>query len=142
MADLKVDFNKDVANQKFAKNQKKYSPEIAEIAADENRKPKISATEIFFITPFYLLSDAIDLSLFLTGIDDFGMMDTVRTSISQFYFVVLKKMGPEIWMTNLIVNGIKLVPYLGSLVPATLIWIVTISVDRGAMNKFKKIWLI
>ena len=73
------------------------------------------------------------------AMDDFGIMDTVRTSISQFYFVVLKRMGPEIWMTNLAVNGIKLIPYVGSVIPSTLVWIIIIFMDRGAANKIQKI---
>ncbi|MDO8442691.1 MAG: hypothetical protein Q7S81_00265 [bacterium] len=110
-----------------------------EIADDENREPKISFTEIFFITPFYLMSDTIDYALFFVGLDDFGIMDTVRTSISQVYFVMIKKMGTEIWMTNLVINGIKLLPYVGSLLPSTLVWLIVIFIDRGAMNKIKKI---
>ncbi len=109
------------------------------LAKEENREPKISTIEIFFITPFYLLSDAFDYLLFFMAMDDFGIMDTIRTSISQFYFVWLKRMGPEIWVTNLVINGIKLFPYIGSLLPSTLVWIVVIFIDRGAMNKIKKI---
>lgn len=109
------------------------------IASEENREPKISLTEIFFITPFYLISDAIDISLLSIGLDDFGIVDTIRTSISQLYFVMFKKMGPEIWVTNLVINGIKLFPYVGSVIPSTLAWFVVIFIDRGAMNKIKKI---
>jgi|GEM_PF-2340242 len=134
-----ADFNKDLAEQKRFESQKKNAPKVAEIANDENKEPKISITEIFFITPFYLMSDAIDLTLFLFGLDDFGIMDTIRTSTSQIYFVLLKKMGPEIWVKNLIINGIKLFPYIGSLIPSTLAWVVIVFIDRGALNKFKKI---
>src|SRR3989344_8938011 len=119
--------------------EKKNSEGAEGLAKDENREPKISTIEIFFITPFYLLSDAFDYLLFFMAMDDFGIMDTVRTSISQFYFVWVKKMGPEIWVTNLVVNSIKLFPYIGSLLPSTLVWIVVIFMDRGAMNKIKKI---
>lgn len=117
------------------KNKKR----AAEIANDGDREPKISLTEIFFITPFYLISDSIDYTLFFIGLDDFGIMDTVRTSLSQVYFVIIKKMGPEIWITNLAVNGIKLLPYVGSLLPSTLVWLIVIFIDRGAMNKIKKL---
>lgn len=106
---------------------------------EENREPKMSLTEIIFITPFYLISDTIDFFLFFTGLDDFGIMDTVRASISQFYFVVLKKMGPEIWLTNLIVNAVKLFPYVGSLVPSTFLWFVVVFIDRGGMAKIQKV---
>jgi hypothetical protein len=106
---------------------------------EEKSEPKMSVTEIVFITPFYLISDAIDLSLFLTGLDDFGIMDTVRTSLSQIYFVVIKKMGQEIWLTNLIVNAIKLFPYIGSLVPSTLLWFVIVFIDRAGMAKIQKL---
>lgn len=106
---------------------------------EENREPKMSITEIVFITPFYLISDGIDLTLFFFGLDDFGIMDTVRTSISQFYFVVLKKMGPEIWLTNLIIGSIKFFPYIGSLVPASLLWFAVVFIDRAGMAKIEKI---
>jgi hypothetical protein len=102
-------------------------------------EPKISLTEIFFITPFYLMSDAIDLALFMVGLDDFGIMDFTRTSIGHIYFVVFKNMGPEIWVKNLVINSVKLVPYIGSLIPSTFIWFVIIFIDRGAMNKFQKL---
>jgi hypothetical protein len=125
--------------EKKAAEENKDKKGATEIASNENREPKISLTEIFFITPFYLISDSIDYALFLIGLDDFGIMDTVRTSISQVYFVLIKKMGPEIWITNLAVNGIKLLPYIGSLIPSTLVWIIVIFIDRGAMNKIQKI---
>jgi len=112
---------------------------VQQIAGDENREPKISLIEIFFITPFYIISDGVDYILFFMALDDFGIMDSIRTAISQFYFVMLKRMGPEIWMTNLVVNGLKLIPYIGSVIPSTLIWFITIFIDRGAMNKVKKI---
>ncbi len=106
---------------------------------EENSEPKMSLTEIIFITPFYMISDTIDFSLFLTVLDDFGIMDTVRTSLSQFYFVVIKKMGPEIWLTNLIVNAVKLFPYVGSLVPSTFLWFVIVFIDRAGMAKIQKL---
>ena len=138
MTDLKPDFNKNVENQGGISNQEKYGNEIANMAGEEEQESKISLIEIFFITPFYLLSDTIDLTLFLTGIDDFGIMDTVRTSISQFYFVMIKKMGAEIWATNLVINAVKLIPYVGELIPSTLFWFVVILIDKGALKKFKK----
>lgn len=134
-----ADFKKDAAEQKNIAENQKNAPKAAEIANDENREPKISLIEIFFITPFYIISDGVDYLLFFMALDDFGIMDTVRTAISQFYFVMLKRMGPEIWMTNLVVNGIKLIPYVGSIIPSTLIWFITIFIDRGAMNKIRKI---
>ena len=130
---------RDKAEEGKASKEKKDQEGAAEIASDENREPKISVTEIVFITPFYLISDTIDISLLMVGLDDFGLMDLTRTSISQVYFVMFKKMGPEIWMTNLVINGIKLFPYIGSLVPSTLVWVITIFIDRGIMNKIKKI---
>jgi hypothetical protein len=102
-------------------------------------EPKISITEIVFITPFYLISDAIDLLLFFFALDDFGIIDLTRTSISQFYFVVLKKMGPEVWATNLIVNGIKVIPYIGSLIPSTFLWLAIIFMDRSGGAKIVKV---
>ncbi|MHB9019269.1 MAG: hypothetical protein ACYC3G_00110 [Minisyncoccota bacterium] len=129
-----------MANSKEQEKEEKTNKEGAtELASEEDREPKISFTEIFFITPFYLISDAIDISLLSIGLDDFGIVDTIRTSISQLYFVMLKKMGPEIWVTNLVVNGIKLFPYVGSVIPSTLVWFIVIFIDRGAMNKIKKI---
>jgi len=101
-------------------------------------EPKMSITEVLFITPFYLISDTIDLALLSFGLDDFGLMDLTRASISQIYFM-FKKMGPEIWATNLTVNGIKLIPYIGSVIPSTLVWSFTVVVDRFGMAKFKKI---
>ncbi|MBU4348111.1 hypothetical protein KJ671_01210 [Patescibacteria group bacterium] len=105
----------------------------------EISEPKISITEIVFITPFYLISDAIDLILFFFALDDFGIMDLTRTSISQFYFVVIKKMGPEVWLTNLAVNGIKVIPYIGSLVPSTFLWFTIIFLDRSGGTKIGKV---
>ena len=133
MADIKE------REEKKTTEEDKNKKGATEIVNDEDREPKISLTEIFFITPFYLISDSIDYTLFFMGLDDFGIMDTVRTSISQVYFVLIKKMGPEIWITNLAVNGIKLLPYVGSLLPSTLVWLIVIFIDRGAMNKIKKI---
>lgn len=138
MANLIEKGGVDRAGSKRAEEQKNME-RVAQIANEESREPKISLTEIFFITPFYLISDSIDLALLSIGLDDLGIMDTVRTSISQFYFVMLKKMGPEIWATNLVVNGIKLFPYVGSVIPSTFIWFVVIFIDRGAMNKLKKV---
>ncbi len=108
-------------------------------APEENREPKMTLTEIIFITPFYLISDAIDILLFCMLLEDLGIMDTVRTSISQFYFVVLKKMGPEIWLTNLIVNAIKFFPYVGSLVPSSFVWFTIVFIDRAGMEKMEEI---
>jgi len=119
--------------------QSKARQPASQIETGEDHEPKISIVEIVFITPFYLISDAIDLALFSFGLDDFGLMDLTRTSISQVYFIMFKKMGPEIWITNLVFNSFKLIPYLGSLLPSTLFWLVAIFIDRKGMAKFKKI---
>jgi len=116
----------------------KTTPEQAP-KSESKPDPKITITEICFITPLYLISDIIDLTLFAFVLDDLGLMDLIRTSSSQFYFVVLKKMGPEIWVTNLVINGIKLFPYIGSLVPSTLVWAIVIFVDRAGMSKIESL---
>jgi len=106
---------------------------------EEEYKPKLSITEIVFITPFYLISDALDWLVFLFGLDDIGMISLVRTSVSEFYFIVIKKMGPEIWATNLVAGAITAIPYVGQLLPSTLTWAVIVIMDHFGMAKLKGI---
>lgn len=91
-------------------------------------KPKLSTIEILFITPFYVMSDVLEFLLFLLALTDFGMISLVRTSVSEFYFVIIKKMGKEIWLTVLVVGVITALPYIGALVPSTFGWIAVVIV--------------
>jgi hypothetical protein len=103
----------------------------------EEYKPKLSIWEIIIITPFYLISDSLELLLFLFGLSDFGMISLVRTSVSEFYFVVIKKMRKEIWLTSLAVGVITAMPYIGALIPSTIGWGMVVFIDQFGMKKIE-----
>ena len=106
---------------------------------EEEHEPKLSLTEIVFITPFYLISDALDWLIFLFGMDDFGLISTVRTSVSEFYFIVIKKMGKEIWLMSLLIGIITAIPYIGQLFPSTLGWIAVVIIDHKGLGKVEAV---
>ncbi|MCL5017083.1 MAG: hypothetical protein M1155_00235 [Patescibacteria group bacterium] len=105
----------------------------------EEYKPKLSMWEIVIITPFYLISDTLELFLFLFGLSDFGIISMIRTSISEFYFIVIKKMGKEIWLTSLVVGVITAMPYIGALIPSTIGWGIVVYIDWFGMKKAESI---
>lgn len=118
---------------------KKRQPAQQSEEKEEEYKPKLSTWEIVIITPFYLISDTLELLLFLTALTDFGMISLVRTSVSEFYFVIIKKMGKEIWQTSLVVGIITAIPYIGALIPSTLGWGIVVFLDQVGMKKIQSI---
>lgn len=116
----------------------KPSPQPEEKKQEEH-KPKLTIWEIVFITPFYVISDALAILLFLFALTDFGIISLVRTSVSEFYFIILKKMGKEIWLTSLIVGAIAAIPYIGAFVPSTLGWVAVVIMDQFGMAKIESI---
>jgi hypothetical protein len=120
---------------KLGASQDKPAPQPEENL--EEYKPKLSVWEIVIITPFYLISDALEFLLFLFGLTDFGIISMVRTSVSEFYFIIIKKMRKEIWLTNLIVGAITALPYIGALIPSTIGWGIVVFVDQFGMKKIE-----
>ena len=118
-------------------NSRKPAPRQEE--EQEEYKPKLSTWEIVIITPFYLISDAFEILLFLMALTDFGMISLVRTSISEFYFIVIKKMGKEIWLTSLAVGAITAMPYIGAFLPSTIGWGIVVFLDQVGMKKIQAI---
>lgn len=89
-------------------------------------QPKISTTEIVFITPLFILDDIIGIILLLVGLDDFFIMDIIRFPLSQFYLRLKGIKGTSM----LIANILETIPYVGALPNATIGWLIVIWLDR------------
>ena len=89
-------------------------------------QPKISVVEIVFITPLFVLTDAIGVVLGLMGMDDIFILDIVRTIPSQTYLWLKGVRGTHMLIANLA----EAVPYLGALPLATVGWLATVWIDR------------
>lgn len=96
-------------------------------------EPKISQTEIALITPLFLLNDIIGVVLALVGLDDFFILDIIRFPLSQFYLTMKGIKGTSM----LIGNILEVIPYVGALPNATIVWLITIYLDRHPKLKEK-----
>lgn len=90
------------------------------------QEPKISIVEIVYITPLYVISDIIGIILLMFGLDDFGLIDIIRFPVSQIYLRMKGVKGTA----TLIGNILEVIPYIGALPNATVMWFITIWLDR------------
>ena len=92
----------------------------------EKSKPKISLVEIVFITPLFMLNDAIGVVLLLFGLDDFFILDIIRFPLSQVYLRLKGVRGTVMLITNIL----ETIPYIGALPNATIGWLITCWIDH------------
>lgn len=92
-----------------------------------DQEPKISITEIVFITPLFVLFDSIGIALVSFGIDDFFLLDIIRFPVSQIYLRMKGVKGT----TTLVGNILESIPYVGALPISTICWLITVYLDRN-----------
>lgn len=92
----------------------------------EEYKPKISIVEIIYITPIYIISDGIGVTLALFGLDDFGLLDIFLFPLSQIYLRIKGINGT----LTLIGNILETIPYIGALPNRIITWLIVIYLDR------------
>jgi len=90
-------------------------------------EPKISLTEIFFITPLFLICDIIGIVLVCFGLDDFFLLDIIRFPLSQVYLYFKGLKGT----VTLIGNILETIPYVGALPISTTAWLITVWIDHN-----------